>query len=75
MKRIMKKYKKPLIIIGICILLTIIGISSDNQDEIAQKILIAIIHYLSNCGEKNSKPTTKADAIASGLTSCKKYAN
>lgn len=32
-------------------------------------------HYLSTCGGKNSKPTTKADAIARGLTPCQKCAN
>ena len=32
-------------------------------------------HYSSICGGKNSKPTTKADAISRGLTPCKKCAN
>lgn len=32
-------------------------------------------HYSPTCGGENSKPTTKADAIARGLTPCKKCAN
>ena len=32
-------------------------------------------HYSSTCGGKNSRPTTKSNAISRGLTPCKKCAN